>query len=281
MRGPKFTCRDCETMTQPPMPSLPIERGLARSAACSPMSWSRSMPIIFRCIGRAKFTLVPASIIDRSTMAEWVGRMTVAAGAAGPRDQSSARARGEAVHADDTPVPVLDPGRRQNEDRTIMGCGARRATMGIGGAALPCFTDTHRTEKRSRPKPCSRNCRGYLHADAYTGFNGLYEPDAITGKARLVEVACWAHARRKIFEVHSATGSHTAMDFLRYRRRCSCWSSVSTGNRRKSVLPPARNTRSLCSTRSRRIFETTLAKISRKTSLAQAHPLRLTRGGPH
>lgn len=42
------------------------------------------------------------------------------------------------------------------------------------------------------------------------GFNGLYEPDPATGDTRLTEVACWAHGRRKLFEVHAATGSATA-----------------------------------------------------------------------
>jgi hypothetical protein len=48
-----------------------------------------------------------------------------------------------------------------------------------------------------------KDCRGYLHADTYTGFNILYAPDPITGKTRLAEVASWAIARRKIYDVHA------------------------------------------------------------------------------
>lgn len=57
-------------------------------------------------------------------------------------------------------------------------------------------------------------CRGFLHADGYAGFNSLYEADPGIGEARLVEVACWAHCRRKLFEVHAATGSALAAEAL-------------------------------------------------------------------
>ena len=57
-------------------------------------------------------------------------------------------------------------------------------------------------------------CTGYLHADAYAGFNRLYDIDPATQLPRLQEVSCWAHARRKIYEVHAATHSPVAQDLL-------------------------------------------------------------------
>jgi transposase len=58
-------------------------------------------------------------------------------------------------------------------------------------------------------------CQGFLHADGYAGFNGLYEADPVSGDAaRLAEVACWAHSRRKLFDVHAATGSAIAKEAL-------------------------------------------------------------------
>ena len=48
-----------------------------------------------------------------------------------------------------------------------------------------------------------KGCRGHLHADAYAGFARLYEADPLTGAPTpLTEVACWAHARRKIYDIH-------------------------------------------------------------------------------
>jgi hypothetical protein len=57
-------------------------------------------------------------------------------------------------------------------------------------------------------------CRGFLHADAYAGFRSLYTAGQGTEGPRLVEVGCWAHARRKIFDVHEATGSPLAKEAL-------------------------------------------------------------------
>jgi transposase len=58
-------------------------------------------------------------------------------------------------------------------------------------------------------------CRGFLRADGYAGFGGLYESDPETGApAPLTEVACWAHARRKIYDVHAATNSPAAAQAL-------------------------------------------------------------------
>ncbi len=48
---------------------------------------------------------------------------------------------------------------------------------------------------------------GFLHADAYAGFDKLYQPDPITGRPRLEPVACWAHARRELFDEHARTKS--------------------------------------------------------------------------
>jgi transposase len=60
-----------------------------------------------------------------------------------------------------------------------------------------------------------KGCRGHLHADSYTGFGGLYEADPKTGApAPLKKVACWAQARRKIYDVHIETKSPAAAEAL-------------------------------------------------------------------
>ena len=121
---------------------------------------------------------------------------------------------GEVVHADDTPVPVLDPGRRRTKTGRLW--VAVRDERPWGSAVPPSVFYRYAPDRKAeQAEALLRDCRGYLHADAYAGFNRLYEADPITGKARLIEVACWAHARRKIFEVHAATGSHTAMALLK------------------------------------------------------------------
>jgi len=57
-------------------------------------------------------------------------------------------------------------------------------------------------------------CRGFLHADGYAGFGRLYRPTTPAGEARLIEVACWSHFRRKLYDVHHATASPIALEAL-------------------------------------------------------------------
>jgi hypothetical protein len=64
--------------------------------------------------------------------------------------------------------------------------------------------------KAEQAEALLKDCRAFLHADADGGFTNLYRPDTLTGAVRLVEAACWAHARRKTYEVHAATASPAA-----------------------------------------------------------------------
>jgi transposase len=58
------------------------------------------------------------------------------------------------------------------------------------------------------------SCAGFLHADGYAGFDRLYRPTTPAGEPRLTEVACWAHVRRKFYDVHHATASPIALEAL-------------------------------------------------------------------
>jgi hypothetical protein len=71
--------------------------------------------------------------------------------------------------------------------------------------------------KRDGPQQFLANYQGYLHADAFSGYDGLYLPDPGTAAARIIEVACNAHARRKFFEARGsdAMRSHQALAYYR------------------------------------------------------------------
>jgi hypothetical protein len=71
--------------------------------------------------------------------------------------------------------------------------------------------------KRDGPERFLANYRGYLHADAFSGYDGLYLPDPRTAAARITEVACNAHARRKFCEARGsdALRSHQALAYYR------------------------------------------------------------------
>lgn len=209
---PKMSCRACETITQPPMPSLPIERGLPGPGLLAHVLVSKycdHLPL-YRQSGIYARDGVD---IDRSTMADWVGRMAFLLKPLAEEIARHVRA-GEAIHADDTPVPVLDPGRGKTKTGRLW--VALRDERPWGSKTPPAAFYRYAPDRKGiQAGALLKGCRGFLHADAYGGFNHLYEIDPKTGDAaKLAEVACWAHARRKIFEVHAATGSAAAKELL-------------------------------------------------------------------
>jgi hypothetical protein len=85
----------------------------------------------------------------------------------------------------------------------------------FAGAAPPAAFYRYSPDRRAEhAEALLGGCRGLLHADGYAGFNNLFAVDPKTGTARLTEVACWAHARRKLYEVHEATASPLAKEAL-------------------------------------------------------------------
>jgi hypothetical protein len=119
---------------------------------------------------------------------------------------------GTVIHADDTPVPVLAPGNGKTKTGRLW-VYLRNERPHAGGAppaVLYRYTPDRKGEHcRAHLVPFS----GHLHADGYAGFAGLYESTAGM-PAAVTEVACWAHVRRKFFDVHKANGSPIAKGAL-------------------------------------------------------------------
>lgn len=115
-----------------------------------------------------------------------------------------------------------------------------------------------------------KGCHGFLHADAYSGFNSLYARDPVTGQSRLSEVACWSHARRYLYEDYERTGSPAANHTLRL---ISDLFSIEASIRGQS---PAERlaVRQDCSIplleNLKVVLDATLDRISGKTDLAKA-----------
>ena len=79
----------------------------------------------------------------------------------------------------------------------------------IGGERPPAAMFFYSPDRKGeRPLAHLKDFAGVLHADGYAGFNGLYEG------GRIIEAACWAHVRRKFFDVHAANGSAIAKEAL-------------------------------------------------------------------
>jgi hypothetical protein len=208
---PTVSCRACETILQAPLPSLPIERGRPGPALLAHVVVSKyadAQPLHRQSVIYAR----QGVDLDRSTLAGWVGSM--AALTAPLVDVIAAHVlAGPVVHADDTPVPVLDPGG--GKTRTGRLWIALRDERPWSGAAPPAAFYRYSPDRRSEhAEALLGRCRGFLQADAYAGFQCLYDPDPRTGKPRLVEVACWSHARRKLYDVHVETASPIAKGML-------------------------------------------------------------------
>jgi transposase len=264
---PKVSCRNCQTIVQPPMPVLPIERGrpgpalLAHVLAakyCDHLPLHRQSEIYARA----------GVELDRSTLAEWVGRMAFHLSPVADAIARHVRA-GPALHADDTPVPVLDPGRGKTKTGRLW-VAVRDERPWASGVPPAVFYRYSADRKSEHAEALLAGCRGFLHADAYAGFKNLYHPNPLTGDVRLMEVACWAHARRKIYDVHHATKSPAAKELLdriaelfaieaEISGRCPLDRQAARAERAVPLLAQMKTR-----------FEEVLNTVSRKSSLAEA-----------
>jgi transposase len=115
-----------------------------------------------------------------------------------------------ALHTDDTTVKLQDPRSHQLSTARLW------AYLGDGAHRYNAFDFTV-NRKRDGPQQFLATYQGYLHADAFSGYDGLYLPDPATARARIVEVACNAHARRKFYEARTsdALRSHQALAYYR------------------------------------------------------------------
>jgi transposase len=115
-----------------------------------------------------------------------------------------------ALHTDDTTVKLQELGTHL--------LSTARLWVYLGDASHPYNVfDFTVNRKRDGPQQFLANYRGYLHADAFSGYDGLYLPDPRTAAARITEVACNAHARRKFYEARGsdALGAHQALAYYR------------------------------------------------------------------
>ena len=208
---PKLSCRTCETIVQAPLPSFPIERGrpgpglLAHVAVAK---YADGLPL-YR---QSEIYAREGIDLDRSTLADWVGRI---AALLDPLVTAIGRhvCTGSVLHADDTTVKVLAPGTGRT--RTGRLWAVVRDERAFAGSVAPAAFYRYSPDRRAEHAAALLgNCRGFLHADGYAGFNILFADDPKSGQPRLIEVACWAHARRAIYEVYESNGSPLAKEAL-------------------------------------------------------------------
>ena len=116
------------------------------------------------------------------------------------------------VHTDDTPVKVLAPGQKKAKTGRIW--TYVRDDRNVGSSSPPAVWFAYSPNRQGKhPEQHLRPFRGILQADAFTGYDRLFSAEREGGA--LTEVACWAHARRKIHDVYISSKSATAEEALK------------------------------------------------------------------
>ncbi|MGE0273505.1 MAG: IS66 family transposase [Alphaproteobacteria bacterium] len=212
---PRLACACCDRVHQAPAPSRPIARGLAGPGLLAHVLVSKyldHLPLYRQSAIYARQGIE----LDRSLLADWVGGCSRLLA---PLTEALGRYVMQApnkLHADDTPVPVLQPGREKTKTGRFW--VYVRDDRDAGSSDPPAVTFRYSPDRKGEhPRAHLARFSGALQADAYGGFTALYEePDKPTPgtKPPLKEVACWAHARRKFYELFEATGSPQAKDAL-------------------------------------------------------------------
>jgi transposase len=188
----KFTCRDCEKISQAPAPFHVIARGWAGPCLLAMIlfeKFGQHQPLNRQAERYAKEG-VPISL---STLADQVGGCTAALMPLFKRLEAYVLSA-ERLHGDDTTVPVLAKGKTDTGRIWVY----VRDDKPFGGPAPPAAVFYYSRDRAGEhPQAHLANYTGIFQADAYSGYGKLYEPGRKPGP--ILEAACWVHARRPFF----------------------------------------------------------------------------------
>jgi transposase len=265
---PKLSCTHCDTIVQAPASSRPIARGLAGPSLLAHVlvaKYADHLPL-YR---QSQIYARQGVELDRSTLADWVGGATALLDPLINALRQYVLAT-DKLHADDTPVPVLEPGRGSTKTGRLW--TYVRDDRPAGNTAAPAVWFRYSPDRKGeRPRAHLKSFRGVLQADGYAGFEQLYADGSI------VEAACWAHARRKFYDIHAANQSPLAAEAL---NRIGALYAIEAEIRGK----PADLRRTVRQARAGPLLEalhawlqSTLSQLSKKSELASAIRYALVR----
>ena len=204
----RFSCRSCETVTQPPAPFHPIARGRAGPnllAMVLEAKYGQHLPL-----NRQSETYSQEGVeLSVSTLADWVGTAVAVLSPLHALIAAHVLAA-ERLHGDDTTVPLLARGKTVTARLWTYVRDDRPFAGPAPPAALFQFS---RDRTAEHPRRHLASYAGILQADAYAGFGELYRPDRKPGP--ITEAACWAHFRRKAFELAEVARAPLAAEAVR------------------------------------------------------------------
>jgi transposase len=202
---PKLACKTCARIIQVPAPIRPIERGLPTAGMLAQVigaKYADHCPLyrqegIYRRSGLE---------LPRAMLASWVGEaaslLEPLVGALERYVMAAAK-----LHGDDTPTPVLSPGKGRTKTGRLW--AYVRDDRPSAGPDPPAVVYRYSPDRKAeRPQAHLRAFTGILQADAYSGFAPLY------AGGRIQEAACWAHARRKYYDVYATDRSAIAAEAI-------------------------------------------------------------------
>lgn len=196
---PQYACRACETITAVPVAPAIIDRGIPAPGLLAHVLTSKFIDHL--PLYRLESIYARSGVsLSRSTLAEWVG-------ACGVQLQPLVQALKDellaqpVIHADETPVALLDPGAGKTQRAYLFGYRTAAADKPI---VIFDFCDSRSGKHAQR---FLGEYRGALMVDDYAGYKALFEQG-------LIELGCMAHARRKFFDLHKASKSTHAHEAL-------------------------------------------------------------------
>jgi transposase len=200
----KHSCCRCSRIVQQPAPSRPIERGLPGPALLAHVlngKYGHHLPLY-----RQSEIFARAGVsLDRSRLAQWVG---AASRLMNPLIEALGRyvMSADRLHADDTPMPVLDPGRGRVKRGYLW--SYVRDERPFGGTDPPAVWFAYSPDRKGEhPQRHLRAFAGLLQTDAYAGFNALLKlrsKSSDSAGRRITRVLCMAHARRHFHDLYVA-----------------------------------------------------------------------------
>lgn len=196
---PQYACRHCETITAAPVPAANIDGGLAAPglhAWVLIQTYLDHLPL-YRIEKISERQGVP---IARSTLAQWVGQLGVSLQPLVDRLIALLK-QGQVLHADETPVQQLDPGKGKTKRAYLW---AYRSNDLEGAPPIVVF-DYQTSRSGQHARDFLAEWRGYLMVDDYGGYKAGFTQG-------MTERACLAHCRRKFFDLHAVPGGHAVAE---------------------------------------------------------------------
>jgi transposase len=273
---PKLSCRGCETILQAPSPDLPIEKGRPGPGLVANVVVAKyldGLPLY-----RQSAILAREGIeIERATLADWVGHVAwwvmPLAQLIGAHVMAA-----PVIHTDDTPIAVLSPGNGRTKTGRIWTYLVDERPW-QGSRAPASYYRFSPDRKGERPRDHLAGFSGVIQADAFSGYEALTRSSGRPGSSapRITHAACWAHARRHLYDVFEATKSPIAEEALRRIGELYAIETEITGQgaeqrwvvRQERAAPILDGLKLWCEEQRRR--------LSSKTALAKAIRYALTR----